>query len=165
MNAFLRALLVVSLVSFGCGPSGGEDAGADAGSDAGLQGDAGADAGQHGGTDAGAMDAGRPDAGSADAGRSVFVGARFPNAMTRTNNLLLIRVSDAADAGIADTLPVVSLFMPAHGHGGPAPSVTSLDGGDFSSSVGFIMPGEWEVTVSATARGETASTKLTVQVP
>lgn len=121
-----------------------------------------------------AQDAGSTqDAGSAqDAGNSQDAGqaelslsANFPNAMTRTGNTLDVRLVRGSQAVEGATV-TVALWMPAHGHGAPAPTVTERGGGDYrAQAVNFTMPGAWDVTVTATKAGETKSTVLHAVVP
>lgn len=154
----MRKLLLPLMLCVACGaPLTTDDAGQ---VDAGLAADAGTDAGALPSADAGPADAGTPDAGPA----MLVVSARFPNALARTGNLLEVTVSDASGATVSAALVVVDLFMPAHGHGAPAPTVTA-SGALFTASVAFTMPGTWEVTVTATSGSKSATKILSVLVP
>jgi hypothetical protein len=50
------------------------------------------------------------------------------------------------DAGEGCTL-TAQTRMPDHGHGGPAPSLEDLGGGDYRAEIEFTMGGYWEITV------------------
>lgn len=155
-------LLVTFLALAGCGAPSMQDAGSDAGTpDAGATQDAGH---EH---DAGTLDAGHEhDAGTMDAGTDAFdLSVAFAAALARANNELHIELMEHGGAAISGATVTVALFMPDHGHGQTAPTVTEASPGHFHSMITFIMPGTWEVTVTATSNARVVTKKLTVVVP
>jgi nitrogen fixation protein FixH len=124
--------------------------------------DAGAGAAHDAGVTA-VVDAGAP--GGSDAGTSFDLQVAFGAAISRANNELQVELSQANGAALVGASVSVALFMPEHGHGQPAPTVTEASAGHFHAMISFIMPGTWEVTVTATHASTTQTQKLTVLVP
>lgn len=107
------------------------------------------------------------DAGTTDAGVSTLsLTAAFETSpLQRTGNRLHAQLSRAGQPVTGATV-TVALWMPAHGHGAPAPSVVEHGGGEYDAhAVTFTMPGTWDVTVTATKDGATATTTLRVMAP
>jgi hypothetical protein len=165
----MRLSLSLSLLALAaCGAPSMQDAGTDAGAafDAGTTHDAGTvDAGHE--HDAGTIDAGHGhDAGTTDAGTDAFdLSVAFGAAVARANNELNIALVEHGGAAISGATVTVALFMPDHGHGQPAPTVTEPTPGHFRSMITFIMPGTWDITVTATSNTRVVTKKLTVLVP
>lgn len=68
-------------------------------------------------------------------------------------------------APVADAQVTVSLWMPEHGHGAPAPTATNEGGGEYHLIPTFTMAGLWEVTITATHGGDSVMTMLSLDVP
>lgn len=68
-------------------------------------------------------------------------------------------------AAVSDAQVTVSLWMPEHGHGAPAPTATNEGGGEYHIIPTFTMAGLWEVTLTAAHGGERVMTVLTLDVP
>jgi hypothetical protein len=58
----------------------------------------------------------------------------------------IARAEGAAQGGA--TLVAARAFMPAHGHGGPAPRIVAQDGRYRVENVTLYMPGFWELTMT-----------------
>jgi hypothetical protein len=68
-------------------------------------------------------------------------------------------------APVSDAQVTVSLWMPEHGHGAPAPTATNEGGGEYHLIPTFTMAGLWEVTITATHGGDRVMTMLSLDVP
>lgn len=138
-------------------PDGGPGTETDAGE---LSGDSGVV------PDAGVGDSGIPDAGPATPVAPLAVEGVFPKALMRAYNNFVVTVKDANGVPWKGATVNVSLWMPAHGHGAPAPSMTDQGDGTYTGSVTFSMAGSWDVTVKAKLGTLTAQTVMTgVKVP
>jgi nitrogen fixation protein FixH len=105
---------------------------------------------------------GLPDGGGGLAVSLEFQGA----AMHRVGNVLEVAVAGADGGPVAGAAVLVSLWMPTHGHGAPAPAVTEASPGHYqAAAVDFTMAGTWQVTARATAGPLGGSQALEVAVP
>ncbi len=82
-----------------------------------------------------------------DAGARVTLVALTPSPPARFTNAWTVTVTDPADAAIAAPADVtVTTFMPAHGHAGPAVSVTAGAADALEvAPLELWMPGTWQV--------------------
>ncbi|WP_157758637.1 FixH family protein [Cystobacter fuscus] len=94
-----------------------------------------------------------PDAGGDTASGLVRLEAGFEGTLQPRGNRLRIHVTDTAGTPVEATRVSVSLWMPGHGHGAPAPAVTREARGDYLATVDFTMPGTWTVTIQVDTEG------------
>jgi hypothetical protein len=110
---------------------------------------------------------GPADAGPIDAGPDLAVSLHFSSApLHRLDNVLEVSVAGRDGGAVPGAQVVVSLWMPAHGHGAPAPVLTELGGGAYrAGTVNFTMAGDWQVTATATQGELSGSQALDVAIP
>ncbi|WP_222841918.1 FixH family protein [Cystobacter ferrugineus] len=106
-----------------------------------------------------------PDAGRDTASGLVRLEAGFEGTLQLRGNMLRIHVTDTAGTPVEATRVSVSLWMPGHGHGAPAPAVTREARGDYLATVDFTMPGTWTVTIQVDTEGRSDTLELSVEAP
>ncbi|ATB43488.1 hypothetical protein CYFUS_008968 [Cystobacter fuscus] len=106
-----------------------------------------------------------PDAGGDTASGLVRLEAGFEGTLQPRGNRLRIHVTDTAGTPVEATRVSVSLWMPGHGHGAPAPAVTREARGDYLATVDFTMPGTWTVTIQVDTEGRSDTLELSVEAP
>jgi nitrogen fixation protein FixH len=106
-----------------------------------------------------------PDAGGDTASALVRLEAGFEGTLQPRGNRLRIHVTDTAGTPVEATRVSVNLWMPAHGHGAPAPAVTREARGDYLATVDFTMPGTWTVTLQVDTEGRSDTLELSVEAP
>jgi len=77
-------------------------------------------------------------------------------------NTLHLTIHDADGAPVTGAAVSVEALMPAHGHGSTEkPVITEQGGGAYTAApLTLQMPGRWEVTIRATAGGESGERVL-----
>lgn len=87
---------------------------------------------------------------TAPSGAVVAIASAVPTPPDVGDNTWILSVEDAAGAPLAGLDPVVTPWMPEHGHGLAPPDYTAIDQGDGTYTVptfDLVMPGLWQFTV------------------
>ncbi len=93
---------------------------------------------------------------SGPAGSTITLVAADPAPPARFINSWTIVASDPGGGAMGASAVVVSTFMPAHGHAGPPPAVTTGAAPELVvTPIDLWMPGLWEVTFAVSHAGGT----------
>lgn len=88
-----------------------------------------------------------------------------PHPPTVGDSTLTVMVHDAATGEpVADATLAVTPWMPEHGHGVSEDPVVSGEGGTFTVTFAYSMPGTWELTFDVDSSLGADSAVLTVDV-
>ena len=80
----------------------------------------------------------------------------------RDENTWTVRVQDAAGNAVTGANLAVKLWMPDHGHGPATIPTISASGADIQvQNMDFFMAGVWQITLTATAAGQSDSAVFT----
>ncbi len=92
----------------------------------------------------------------------VFSAVITPNPARLGTNSIKLTLKGTNDVPVVDATLTVKVWMPAHGHGSAAPTVTNNGDGTYTlTGVSFTMYGTWTVTVTASAQvGAMTGTKV-----